>query len=169
MRCYWDRKSGESMNHANISDESHTDDEQEIIRRLLSLVRTAAQLIRLRSLTAAAEHIERVADWHEEDAARLAADKQQAGSCRARPQGRKGIDMEESEMIVEDLVRRGAIRRLLVSTGLVCEQAIDDADGFDGETTLGRVVKFEESLILLVAETWWTGATNERATKEDDK
>jgi len=77
--------------------------------------------------------------------------------------------MSGMNLSVEDLVRRGAIRRLLVSTGLVCDKAIDDADGFDGETTLGRVVKFEESLILLVAETWWTGATNERATKEDDK
>ena len=53
---------------------------------------------------------------------------------------------------VEDLVRRGAIRRLLVATGLVYEEAIDDAEGFDGETTLGRVVEFEESLILLVDE-----------------
>ena len=58
---------------------------------------------------------------------------------------------------MQDLVRRGAIRRLLVSTGLVYEEAIDDAEGFDGETTLGRVVEFEESLILLVDEPNATG------------
>ena len=51
---------------------------------------------------------------------------------------------------VEDLVRRGAVRRLLVSSGLVYEEAIDDAEYFDGETTLGRVIEFEESLLLLV-------------------
>jgi hypothetical protein len=66
------------MNHANISDESRAGDEQEIIRRLLSLVRTAAQLIRLRSLPAAADHIERVADWHE-DAAAAAGLKREGG------------------------------------------------------------------------------------------
>ena len=48
---------------------------------------------------------------------------------------------------VEDLVRRGAVRRLLVSTGLVYEEAIDDAENYDGETTLGRVV---ESLVYKV-------------------
>jgi hypothetical protein len=51
---------------------------------------------------------------------------------------------------VEQLVRRGAIRSLLVKTGLVHEAAIDDAEGYDGETTLGRIIEFEESLIELL-------------------
>jgi hypothetical protein len=76
--CYWDGKGGESMKCANISDKGHADDAQEIIRRLLSLVRTAAQLIRLRSLPAAADHIERMADWNE-DAAAAAGLKREGG------------------------------------------------------------------------------------------
>ena len=66
------------MKYANLSDKDHADDEQEIIRRLLSLVRTAAQLIRLRSLPAAADHIERMADWNE-DAAAAAGLKREGG------------------------------------------------------------------------------------------
>ena len=68
---------------------------------------------------------------------------------------------------MQDLVRRGAIRRLLVSTGLVYEEAIDDAEGFDGETTLGRVVEFEESLILLVDEPNAGRERSEMAYTED--
>ena len=67
----------------------------------------------------------------------------------------------------EQLVRRGAVRRLLVGTGLVYEAAIDDAEGFDGETTLGRVVEFEESLIELLAQNVMLSGNGEREIRHD--